>query len=194
MDAQQQTHGPESSMNQQSGGKTFRDQANEALRKAGETAQQAQGQAKETISNLSTHAAGTVKELLNHQVNAGADFASDIAHSIRCAADDLSHSAPQLGEFAHEAARQVDVFAARMRETPADELFADASEFARRQPAVVFGAAAVLGFAMFRMLKVGTQGSSRGSDERDRFAPDPGQWPQGGQSEDMLRSQFGAAG
>lgn len=194
MDAHQTPHSPQSSANSSSGGSSFTDKASEAARKAGETAQQAQNQAREAISNLSSHAAGTVKELLNNQVTTGADFVSDIAHSIRCAADDLNHTAPQLGGFAHEAARQVDAFATRMREKPADELFADASDFARRQPAIVFGAAAVLGFAMFRVLKVGAQ-TSYGSSSGHRQFAEPGNWPQGGRSDEVWQNQqFGAAG
>ncbi|MBV9238945.1 MAG: hypothetical protein JOZ94_24160 [Xanthobacteraceae bacterium] len=204
MDAHQTPHNTQSSANSPSGGSSFTDKANEAARKAGETAQQAQNQAREAISNLSSHAAGTVKELFNNQVNTGADFVSDIAHSIHCAADDLNHTAPQLGEFAHEAARQVDAFATRMREKPADELFADASDFARRQPAIVFGAAAVLGFAMFRVLKVGAQTSyessyghsspGHSSSGPGQFAQ-PGNWPQSGGSDEVWRNQqFGVTG
>ena len=193
MDTHQQSHNSQSSANSSSGGKSFTDQANEAARRVGETAQQAQSQAREAISSLSSHAAGSVKELLHNQVNAGADFVTDIAHSIHCAADDLNHSAPQLGELAHEAARQVDAFATRVREKPADELFADASDFARRQPAVVFGAAAMLGFAMFRMLKVGAQTSYGSPSGQRQFTAD--QWPPGGQSDEVWKDQrFGAAG
>jgi hypothetical protein len=198
MDAHQTPNSSQSSANSPSGS-SFTDKANEAARKAGEAAQQAQNQAREAISNLSSHAAGTMKELLNNQVSTGADFVSDIAHSIHCAADDLNHAAPQLGEFAHEAARQVDAFATRMREKPADELFADASDFARRQPAIVFGAAAVLGFAMFRILKVGAQTSNESSSGHSssghgQFAQ-PGNWPQSRGSDEVWRNQqFGVAG
>ena len=175
----------------QSRPKSFTEQANEAVRKVGETAQQAQGQAKGTIETLSSQATGTAKHLLNSQVNAGADFAGSLAHSIHCAADDLDQSAPQLGELAREAARRVDAFAGRVREKNVEELFEDASEFARRQPAVVFGAAAVLGFALFRMLKVGTQTAS-GVSDHGRFASDSGQWRQP-ETEAWKNQQFGAA-
>jgi hypothetical protein len=194
MDAHQKPHSSQSTMNSPAGGGSFTDQANETARKAGETAQQAQSQAREALSNLSSHAAGTVKELLNNQVNTGADFVSDLAHSIHCAADDLNHTAPQLGEFAHEAARQVDAFANRMREKPADELFADASDFARRQPAVVFGAAAVLGFAMFRVLRVGAQAPYGSSSGHQQFG-EPREWPPAGRPDETWQNQqFGAAG
>jgi hypothetical protein len=181
-------------MNSPSAGSSFTERANEAARKAGQTAQQAQTQAREAMSNLSSHAAGTVKELLNNQVSTGADFVSDLAHSIHCAADDLNHTAPQVGEFAHEAARRVDAFATRIREKPADELFADASDFARRQPAIVFGAAAVLGFAMFRVLRVGAPVSSGSTSGHRQFA-EPGEWPQSARSDEAWQNpRFEAAG
>jgi hypothetical protein len=193
MDAQQQPHSSQSSPNSQSSGSSFNDHAREAARRVSETAEQAQAQAREALSNLSSQAAGTVTDMLNSQVSAGAGFVSDLAHSIHCAADDLGNSAPQLGEFAHEAARQVDAFAARIREKQVDELFADASDFARRQPAIVFGAAAVLGFAMFRVLKVGAQMPNGSSSER-RQSGEPERWPQSGQSDEVWRrQQYGSA-
>ena len=190
MDAQQQPHGSQSTQNSQVAGSSLNEHAREAARKVSETAEQAKAQARETISNLSSHAARTIAEMLNSQVNAGAGFVSDLAHSIHCAADDIGNTAPQLGEFTHEAARQVDAFAAQIREKRVDELFADASDFARRQPAIVFGAAAVLGFAMFRVLKVGASTQP----DQGRHSTEPGRWSEGGQSDELRRrQQFGAA-
>jgi hypothetical protein len=113
------------------------------------------------------------------QIGAGADFASNIAHSLQCAADDLSQKSPQLGRLVHQAAQRVDSFAGEVRDKSLEELFNDASDFARRQPVLVFGAAAVLGFAMFRMLKVGSQmpagqAAGTGQSARGRSLQPPG--------------------
>lgn len=165
MDAQQQTRNFPSPSGSAPGGsdRSISDHANEALRQVTETAQQAQARAKDALTDLSSQATGSVKDLLNHQVNAGAEFASSIAHSIGCAADDLSRNAPQFAELARGAAHKMDSFAAQVREKSIDDLFQEGSDFARRQPAIVFGAAAVVGFALFRMLKVGTPNIQSGS-------------------------------
>jgi hypothetical protein len=166
MDAQQQTRNfPSPSGSAPGGSDRSTDHANEALRQVTETAQQAKAGAKDALTDLSSQASGSVKDLLNHQVNAGAEFASSLAHSIGCASDDLSRNAPQFAELARGAAHKMDSFAARMREKSIDDLFQEGSDFARRQPAIVFGAAAVVGFALFRMLKVGpnVQSGSAGS-------------------------------
>jgi len=164
MDAQQQTRNfPSPSGSAPGGSDRSTDHANEALRQVTETAQQAKAGAKDALTDLSSQASGSVKDLLNHQVNAGAEFASSLAHSIGCAADDLSRNAPQFAELARGAAHKMDSFASQVREKSIDDLFQEGSDFARRQPAIVFGAAAVVGFALFRMLKIGTPNVQAGS-------------------------------
>ncbi len=171
MDAQQQTRNfPSPSGSEPHGSdRSITDHANEALRQVSETAQQAQAQAKNAMADLSSQATANVKDLLNRQVNAGAEFASSLAHSMGCAADDLSRSAPQFAELARGAADKMDSFAAQVREKSFDDLFQEGSDFARRQPAIVFGAAAVVGFALFRMLKVGTPNVQAGSARSGGF-------------------------
>jgi hypothetical protein len=177
MDTPQSTGSFSSSREPRDVDKSISDHANEALQRVTETAQQAQAQAKDAMSNLSSQATASVKDLLNHQVNAGADFASNLAHSLTCAADDLSRNAPQFAELARGAAHKMDSFAAQVREKSIDDLFHEGSDFARRQPAIVFGAAAVVGFALFRMLKVGTPNVQAGSARSGGLDVGRDQWP-----------------
>jgi ABC-type transporter Mla subunit MlaD len=180
MDTQQQTRSfPSSSSSAQpsGAGSSITDKANEALQQVTESAKQAQAQAKDAMANLSSQATASVKDLLNSQVNGGADFASRLAHSIGCAADDLGRDAPQFAELARGAAHKMDAFAAQVREKSIDDLFQDGSDFARRHPAIVFGAAAVVGFALFRMLKVGTPNVQSGSARSGGFDVGRDHWP-----------------
>jgi hypothetical protein len=191
MDAQQTRSFPSSMSSDSSSdrSKTIHEQANEAMRQVAEAARQAQSQAKDAMAAASTQATGTVKGVLNHQVNTGADFAGTIAHSINSAADDLSRNAPQLAELARGAARQMDAFADQIREKSVDELFQDASDFARRQPGVVFGAAAVLGFALFRMFKVASPNLDVGSGGYSGFEAGRRQRPQAGRTEEARQNR-----
>jgi ABC-type transporter Mla subunit MlaD len=166
------------------------DQANQAMSKLTEAAQQAGSQAKEAVTSLSSQATSTVKDALNQQVNAGADLASHVAESVKRAADNLDQNVPQLAGLARGAAEKIEALSTEARNKSVDELFQNASDFARRQPALVFGAAAVFGFALFRVLKAGAsnepqrglQGSGSGR----------GRWPPAGQPENRWQNCQGS--
>jgi hypothetical protein len=143
---------------------------NEALQMAKQTAQEVATRAKEAVTEISSQAAGTVKDVLNNQVRAGADLVGNVAQSVNLAADNLSQSSPQLAELSRTAARKIELFSTELRAKSADELFHDASDFARRQPAAVFGAAALLGFAVFRMLKAGAS-QGQGDSGHEQWSP-----------------------
>ena len=79
-------------------------------------------------------------------------------------ADSLDHSAPQLANFVRSAAERVEEFSEDMRGKSVDELMRTASDFTRRQPALVFGLASLAGFVLLRVLKSNPDaGSSRNS-------------------------------
>src|SRR6185503_9387580 len=68
-------------------------------------------------------------------------------------------NAPQLAGFVGTAADAIEDLSGTMRDSTVEDLFQAASQFTRRQPAAVFGMAAVAGFFLFRVLKV--DGSDR---------------------------------
>ena len=150
--------------------------ASQAKAKLNEVAQQAGSQAKEAVTSLSSQATTTVKDVLNQQVIAGADVASHVAESVKRAADNLDQNLPQLAGLARGAAAKLEELSAEARNKSVDELFRNGSDFARRKPALVFGAAAVFGFALFRILKAGAsneyrRGSQGGSVDRSQSPP-----------------------
>jgi hypothetical protein len=162
---------------------------NEALQRTKQAAQEVGTRAKEAVEEISAQATGTVKDVLNNQVRAGADLVGNVAQSMNLAADNLGQSSPQLAGLTRTAARKIESFSTELRSKSPDDLFEDASAFARRQPAVVFGAAAILGFALFRMLKSGAT-QDRGSRTRDHE-----QWSPGGEPRDVLQDpQFTDSG
>jgi hypothetical protein len=60
-------------------------------------------------------------------------------------------------------ADKVDTYADGLKTKSVEDLVRSASDFTRRQPAVVFGFAAMAGFLVFRMLKVASEEQSAGS-------------------------------
>ena len=146
-----------------------RAKAGEAVSKFAEVAQQAGSQAKQTASSLASEANQKAKGLLGQQVAAGADLAGHVAGSVRRAADDLAPQAPQLADLVRGAADRVDQFSRDIRGQSVDELIGNASEFTRRNPALVFGLASVAGFLLLRVLKASSANGSPASGERDQF-------------------------
>jgi ElaB/YqjD/DUF883 family membrane-anchored ribosome-binding protein len=125
----------------------------EAVSKLAQAVQQAGGQAKETATSLASEAAEKTKGLLNHQVEAGADFVSDIAQAVNVAADSLDPNSPQLAELVRGVAQHVNEFSESVRGQSVQELFETTSDFVRRNPALVFGAATACGFLLFRVIR-----------------------------------------
>jgi hypothetical protein len=161
----------------------MRNKADEAGSKLSEAASQAGTQAKEAAASLASEANQKAKGLLNQQVAAGADLVGHVADSAKTAADSLERSAPQLAGLVRGAADRIEDFSRDIRGQSVDELMKAASDFTRRQPAVVFGLASVAGFFLFRFLKSSppTQPSmSHYPDERfsdamgERFAGERG--------------------
>jgi hypothetical protein len=142
----------------------MRAKAAEAASKIADLAQEAGKQAKETAASLASDASRKTKGLLNMQVTASAELAGHIAESARCAADNLDQNAPQLAGLVRGAAERVEEFSRDMRYQTVEDLVRTASDFTRRQPALVFGLASLAGMLAFRVLK--SSPPSRTDDDR----------------------------
>jgi hypothetical protein len=138
-----------------------RERAGEAVSKLTQTAKQAGEQAKRTASSLAEEANQKAKGLLNQQIETGADLVDHIAGAARDAARNLDPTAPQLADLVRGAADRVEGFSRDLRGQSVDDLVRAASDFTRRQPALMFGLASVAGFLAFRVLKAGQANGSR---------------------------------
>jgi len=125
--------------------------ADAAISSIGDGVEQVSKQARDAAKSLATQASDQVMTLADQQVSAGAEMAAEIAESIRSAAAALDEKVPQLAEYARRAADRVENFSDSLREQSAAELMQSTAAFARRQPAVVFGAAAIGGFLLYRL-------------------------------------------
>jgi hypothetical protein len=151
-----------------------RAKAGEAISKVTDAAQQAGSQAKDAAASLASDASQKAKGFLNMQVSSGSDLAGHVARSVHSAADSLDQNAPQLASLARGAAERVEQFSRDIRGQTVEDLVRTASEFTRRQPALVFGLASLAGFLAFRVLKSSPpDGEFRmlksGSPEADRL-------------------------
>lgn len=115
----------------------------------GEAATKATQAASETAVTVTEQ----VKELLDRQVGSGADMVGRLAGATRRAAQELERDAPQMAGLVRGAADRMGDYADGLRDQTAEQLMRSASDFTRRQPALVFGLAALAGFLAMRTLK-----------------------------------------
>jgi ElaB/YqjD/DUF883 family membrane-anchored ribosome-binding protein len=124
----------------------MRAKAGEAASKITDAARQASGEAKQGVSSLASDATERAKGFLNMQVTAGADMVDHVADSARAAAESLDQSAPQLAGLMRNAADRAEALSQDLREQTLEDLIRMASDFTRKQPALVFGLASLAGF------------------------------------------------
>jgi len=125
----------------------------DAMSTASSLADDAAGKVKQAASDTAETLTGEVKELLNRQVGGGADMLCYVPRSTRRAADDLQNDSPQVAGLARSLASQFDRYADGLRDQSIDEIWHSAADFTRRQPALVFGLAALAGFFALRTVK-----------------------------------------
>jgi len=142
-----------------------------AVQDAKDAAAQAKQHASEMAGTLKDKAVGIAEEaraqgedlldtareraesLAEEQKAMGAEKASKFAQAIRHAAQDLEGASPEVARHVRGAADSVQGIAAALRDRSAGQLLEDATAFARRQPTVFFGVAALAGFALARFMK-----------------------------------------
>ncbi len=116
--------------------------------KAADVAQDVKSNAQEAATQAAEHVKGQAEQA---RIGA-ADEMSSVASSLRKAADDMRGGSPQertVGQLAHSLADMSDT----LRDKDLGEMAADVSAFARRNPLMFLGGAALVGFAAMRFGK-----------------------------------------
>jgi hypothetical protein len=130
-----------------------RDAAGQAFSKASEMARDAGEKAKRAAADTASTMGDEVKDILDRQLGTGATMAGQFASSIRIAADDLSRESPMLAGLVRGFANRVDGYAQDLQDQTVDQVMKAASDFTRKQPALVFSLAALAGFFVLRTFK-----------------------------------------
>jgi hypothetical protein len=145
--------GSPSSGDHQARNEKMRDATGETFARASDTAWDAGAKAKRVTEDAASSLTDSVMGLLNQQLGAGADAAGRFASSMKLAAHDMERDNPMLADLVSGLAHNVDGYANALENQTVEQLAKTASDFTRRQPALVFGLAAVAGFLGFRTLK-----------------------------------------
>jgi hypothetical protein len=151
--------GPASSGEHAQRNQEMRDAASEALAEASDTAKDAGAKAKRAAADAASTVSDHIMDLLNDQLGVGAQSANRFASSMRVAANDLRHESPMLAGLVRGLAHSVDGYADRLEGQTIEQLVKSASDLTRRQPALMFGLAALAGFFAFRTFKSAGAGS-----------------------------------
>ena len=121
----------------------------DGLQTPGAQAQQAAEQAKQAARQ----AKDAAHSMMQRQKDYGADQMDGIARAAHGAAQELETQLPMAADYVRDAASRLERASASLRERDVGELLGSVAQFARTQPAALFGGAIVAGFAVSRFLK-----------------------------------------
>jgi hypothetical protein len=90
-----------------------------------------------------------------------------VAHQMRSISDSLREDDPLVADIAHRASRGIDGLARYVGDATPQSIIRDTERVARRQPALFYGAAFLIGLAVGRFVKgARLQGDDRGDGDR----------------------------
>jgi hypothetical protein len=107
-----------------------------------------------------------VEEVADRSRQAGADAVSGLGRTAGAIADSVAGDSPAIADYVRGAGQKIDRLADDLREKKVGELLTSAAEFGRSQPVVLLAGAALVGFALSRLIKAGVAESPGGSEEQ----------------------------
>ncbi len=113
---------------------------------------------------LSTQAADKARGLVGQGLERSAEALANVGKLVGDTADGLDERlGPEYGDYARRAATAIEDAANNIAGKDADELIDDTREFVRKSPGVALAGAAIVGFAIARLIK---SGLAKDEDER----------------------------
>jgi len=95
------------------------------------------------------------EDIADRSKAAGADAVAGVARTAEALADTVAPNAPAIAEYVRGAGQKIDKLAGDLREKRVGELLTAAAEFGRSQPVMMLAGAALIGFALSRVVKAG---------------------------------------
>jgi hypothetical protein len=140
-------------MSNQDSRRTDSDKSGVSSEAISDIAREAAAKAKEAVTDTAETARDFLKDAADRQIGSGVKVAEAFVKSVRRAADDLQVEAPLLAGLVDVFADRVEHYADDMRDRTVDHLIWSSSNFTRKNPAVVFGLAALAGFLTVRVVR-----------------------------------------
>lgn len=122
---------------------------------------------------LTDQAAGKAREFVGQGLERGSDALSNVSRLVADTAGGLDERlGAEYGDYARRASEAIDRTAQNLRQKDPEELIDDTRDFVRKSPAVALAGAAIVGFALARLIKSGissvTGDDDGGSDSSGR--------------------------
>ena len=95
------------------------------------------------------------EDIANRSKSAGADAVAGVARTAEALADTVAPDSPAIAEYVRGAGQKIDRLASDLRDKKVGDLLASAAEFGRSQPVIMLAGAALIGFALSRVVKAG---------------------------------------
>jgi hypothetical protein len=95
------------------------------------------------------------EDIANRSKAAGAGAFAGVAQRAEALADTVAPDSPAIAEYVRGAGQKIDRLASDLREKKVGDLLNSAAEFGRSQPAIMLAGAALIGFALSRVVKAG---------------------------------------
>jgi hypothetical protein len=118
--------------------------------------------AKETVQELAEPLKEKALEVANEQKDLGADHLRLLARAMRGASEAVEGDIPQFAGYVKKLSGQLERTSSDLRDCELDEVAQTVSDFAKRNPALVFGGALLAGLALTRFIKSSSHRSMQG--------------------------------
>jgi hypothetical protein len=117
---------------------------------------------------LSEQAAGKARDLVGQGIERSAEALANVSKLVGDTASGLDERlGEEYGDYARKAAETLEGTANRLASKDPDELIDDTRRFIRKSPGVALAGAAIVGFALARLVKSGFS-SDEDNDDDDR--------------------------
>jgi hypothetical protein len=94
-------------------------------------------------------------QMVESPLEAGADALASVARTAGSIAEAVGGESPILADYLKSAGQKLDQFSSDLREKSVSELLQTAIGFGRSQPVLMIAGAAIVGFALSRVVKAG---------------------------------------
>jgi len=96
-----------------------------------------------------------VEDIAARSKDAGADAVASVSRTAQAIADSVGGEAPAVADYVRGAGQKIDRLADDLRDKKVGDLLTSAAEFGRSQPVMLLAGAALVGFALSRLIKAG---------------------------------------
>ena len=139
-----------------SGGSSSGTTGSGATRAASAATDKIVSQVRDQVSSLQGQAADKIRQFADTGKGRATTALSDFSEVVNDAARSVdARLGGEYGQYAHRAADALNSFVGTLRDKSVDELLEDTRSVVRRSPGVAIGAAALVGFALARVVRSG---------------------------------------